>query len=47
VIKPVVKKVITKVQKLVGKKIPIESVKDRRDQQRVRSHAIRKLKGKE
>ena len=47
VIKPVVKKVITKAQKLVGKKIPIESVKDRRDQQRVRSHAIRKLKGKE
>lgn len=47
VIKPVVKKAITKVQKLVGKKIPIESVKDRRDQQRVRSHAIRKLKGKE
>ena len=47
VIKPVVKKAITKVQKLVGKKIPNESVKDRRDQQRVRSHAIRKLKGKE
>ena len=47
VIKPVVKKVITKAQKLLGKKIPIESVKDRRDQQRVRSHAIRKLKGKE
>ena len=47
VIKPVVKKVITKAQKLIGKKIPIESVKDRRDQQRVRSHAIRKLKGKE
>jgi hypothetical protein len=47
VIKPVIKKVITKAQKLIGKKIPIESVKDRRDQQRVRSHAIRKLKGKE
>ena len=47
VIKPVVKKVITKAQKLIGKKLPIESVKDRRDQQRVRSHAIRKLKGKE
>ena len=47
VIKPVVKKVITKAQKLIGKKVPIESVKDRRDQQRVRSHAIRKLKGKE
>ena len=47
VIKPVVKKVITKAQKLIGKKPPIESVKDRRDQQRIRSHAIRKLKGKE
>ena len=47
VIKPVVKKVITKAQKLIGKKVPIESVKDRRDQQRIRSHAIRKLKGKE
>lgn len=47
VIKPVVKKFITKAQKLIGKKLPIESVKDRRDQQRVRSHAIRKLKGKE
>ena len=47
VIKPVVKKVITKAQKLIGKKVPIESVKDRRDQQRIRSHALRKLKGKE
>ena len=47
VIKPVIKKVIGKVQKLIGKKQKIESLKERRDQQRVRSHAIRKLKGKE
>ena len=47
VIKPAIKKVIGKVQKLIGKKQKIESLKERRDQQRVRSHAIRKLKGKE
>ena len=47
VIKPAIKKVITKISKLRGKKVVRESVKDRRDQQRIRSHAIRKLKGKE
>ena len=47
VIKPAIKKVIGKVQKLIGKSSPILSAKERRDQQRVRSHAIRKLKGKE
>ena len=47
VVKPVVKKVMKKVAALRGKKTPVESVKDRRDQQRIRSHAIRKLKGKE
>jgi len=47
VIKPVIKKVIGKVQKIIGKKQKIESLKERRDQQRIRSHAIRKLKGKE
>jgi hypothetical protein len=46
-VKPVVKKVMKKVAALRGKKTPVESVKDRRDQQRIRSHAIRKLKGKE
>ena len=45
--KPVVKKVITKVQKLIGKKPPTLSAKDRRAEQRLRNHAIRKLKGKE
>ena len=47
VIKPTIKKVMAKISKLRGKKVKIESVKERRDQQRIRSHAIRKLKGKE
>ncbi len=47
VVKPVVKKVIKKIAAIRGKKTIVESVKDRRDQQRIRSHAIRKLKGKE
>ena len=47
VIKPVIKKVIAKISKLRGKQVKIESAKERRDQQRIRSHAIRKLKGKE
>ena len=46
-VKPTVKKIIKKIATLRKKKIPPESVKDRRDQQRIRSHAIRKLKGKE
>lgn len=47
VVKPTVKKVMKKIAAIRGKKSPIESVKYRRDQQRIRSHAIRKLKGKE
>ena len=47
VVKPTVKKVIKKIASIRGKSSPVESVKDRRDQQRIRSHAIRKLKGKE
>ena len=47
VVKPTVKKVIKKIAAIRGKKTPIESVMDRRGQQRIRSHAIRKLKGKE
>lgn len=47
VVKPTVKKVIKKIAAIRGKKTTVESVKDRRDQQRIRSHAIRKLKGKE
>jgi hypothetical protein len=47
VIKPTIKKVIKKVSQIRGKQAKIESVRERRDQQRIRSHAIRKLKGKE
>ncbi len=47
VIKPTIKKVMAKVKEKLGKKTTIESLKERRDQQRIRSHAIRKLKGKE
>ena len=47
VVKPTVKKVIKKIAAIRGKKTLVESVKERRDQQRIRSHAIRKLKGKE
>ena len=46
IVKPTVKKVIKKIAAIRGKK-PILSVRDRRDQQRLYSHALRKLKGKE
>ena len=44
VFKPVIKKVITKVSKLRGKKVKIDSLKERRDLQRERSQAIRTLR---
>ena len=44
VFKPIIKKVITKVSKLRGKKVKIESLKERRDLQRDRSKAIRALR---
>ena len=44
VIKPAIKKVIAKVSKLRGKKIKIESLKERQDLQRERSQAIRALR---
>ena len=47
VVKPTVKKVIKKIAKIRGKKEVVESSRDRREAQRVRNHAIRKLKGKE
>lgn len=47
VVKPTIKKVIKKIAAIRGKKITVLSVKDRRDEQRLRNHAIRKLKGKE
>ena len=46
-VKPAVKKVMKKIAAIRGKTVPVESLKERRDQQRIRSHAIRKLKGKE
>ena len=45
--KPVVNKVIAKVKKVLGKKSARLSTKDRQAQQRISSHALRKLKGKE
>jgi hypothetical protein len=47
VFKPVIKKVMGKVQKIIGKKVKIESLRERQVEQRLRNHAIRKLKGKE
>lgn len=44
VIKPAIKKVIAKVSKLRGKKVKIDSLKQRRDLQRERSQAIRILR---
>ena len=44
VFKPVIKKVITKISKIRGKKVKIESLKERRDLQRERSRAIRTLR---
>ena len=45
--KPVINKVIGKVKKMLGKKPPRLSTSDRQAQQRISSHALRKLKGKE
>ena len=47
VVKPAVKKVMKKIAALRGKKIPPQSVQEKRQEQRIRNHAIRKLKGKE
>ena len=47
VVKPTVKKVMKKIAAIRGKQIPVLSVMERRDEQRLRNHAIRKLKGKE
>ena len=47
VVKPVVKKVMKKIAALRGKKIPPLSVREKQAEQRIRNHAIRKLKGKE
>jgi len=47
VVKPAVKKVMKKIAALRGKKIPPQSVSEKIAEQRIRNHAIRKLKGKE
>ena len=47
VVKPTVKKVMKKIAASRGKKTQIESVFERRQEQKMRNHAIRKLKGKE
>jgi len=44
VFKPVIKKVVTKISKIRGNKVKIESLKERRDLQRERSQAIRTLR---
>lgn len=40
-IKPAVKKIIAKIKKMMGKKIKVESLHQRRHSQRLRNHAIR------
>ena len=47
VIKPTIKKVMKKIAAIRGKSVPVLSVTERRVEQRLRNHAIRKLKGKE
>jgi len=47
VIKPTVKKVIKKIAAIRGKTVKVESLKERRGQQRIRNKAIRILKGRE
>ena len=47
VVKPTIKKVMKKIAKIRGKKVVIESLKDRQGQQRIRNRAIRVLKGRE
>ena len=47
VVKPTVKKVIKKIAAIRGKSVKIESLKERRGQQRIRNKAIRVLKGRE
>ena len=46
VVKPTVKKVIKKIAAIRGKVLKVESLKERRDQQRQRNKAIRVLKGR-
>jgi hypothetical protein len=47
VVKPTVKKVMKKIAAIRGKSVPVQSLAERQAEQRLRNHAIRKLKGKE
>ena len=47
VVKPTVKKVIKKIAAIRGKSVKVESLRERRGQQRLRNKAIRTLKGRE
>ena len=47
VVKPTVKKVIKKIAAIRGKTVKVESLRERRGQQRIRNKAIRVLKGRE
>ena len=47
VVKPTVRKVIKKIAAIRGKTVKVESLKERRGQQRQRNKAIRTLKGRE
>ena len=47
VVKPTVKKVIKKIAAIRGKSVKVESLRERRGQQRIRNKAIRVLKGRE
>ena len=46
VVKPTVKKVIKKIAAIRGKSVKVESLRERRGQQRIRNKAIRVLKGR-
>lgn len=46
-IKPTIKKIITKLNKMLGKKVKVESLRERRGQQRSRNKAVRVVKGRE
>ena len=46
-IKPTIKKIITKLKTMIGKKVKVESLRERRGQQRSRNKAVRVLKGRE
>ena len=46
-IKPTIKKILTKLKTMIGKKVKVESLRERRGQQRSRNKAVRVVKGRE